>query len=221
MSGRDVKGSRQYDNTGRAEQARANRQRILRATYRLLIDTGYAATTIKAVAAEAGVSAETIYKSFGSKAKLIKETYDVTLVGDDEPIPLIERPEYRALTDDPSARGKLIRYASLCRMLSARLGPLVDVLLAGAKSGDHDLAEFAETIKRERLFGATQIVRQVVATGQARADLDQDRARDMLWMLNSPEVYQLLSRDRGWTDDQYEQWLGELIIAELLGDGTG
>jgi AcrR family transcriptional regulator len=221
MSGRDVKGTRGYDNTSRAEQARANRHRVLRATYRLLITTGYAATTIKAVAAEAGVSAETVYKSFGSKAKLIKETYDVTLVGDEEPIPFMERPEYQALIADPSARGKLTAYAGLCRMLSARLGPLIDVLLAGAKSGDHELAEFAETIKRERLLGATEIVRQIVGTGQARADLDQDRARDMVWVLNSPEVYQLLSRDRGWTDDQYEQWLGDMFIAEMLDDDAG
>lgn len=221
MSGRDVKGARRYDNTGRAEQAKANRHRVLRAAYQLLINTGYAATTIKAVAAEAGVSVETVYKAFGSKAKLIKETYDVTLVGDAEPIAFIDRPEYRALNADPSARGKLIRYAGLCRMLSARLGPLVDVLLAGAKSGDRDLVEFAETTKRERLFGATEIVRQVVDTGQARADLDQDRARDTVWVLNSPEVYQLLSRDRGWTDDQYEQWLADMFIAEMLDDGAG
>jgi AcrR family transcriptional regulator len=217
MSQRSVNGNRRYDNTGRAEQAAANRHRVLEATHRLLISNGYAATTIKAVAAEAGVSAETIYKSFGTKAKLIKDTYDATLVGDEEPIPLIERPEYQALIADTSARGKLIRYATISRVLSSRLGPLLDVLLSGAKSGDPDLREFAETIKRERLFGATEIVRQVRRTGGARADLDPDRARDLIWTLNSPEVYQLLSRDRGWTDDQYEDWLARSYIDELLG----
>ncbi|SRR5258706_5261152 len=217
MSQRDVKGKRRYDNTGRTEQAEANRHRVLTATHRLLISNGYAATTIKAVAAEAGVSAETIYKTFGTKAKLIKDTYDVTLVGDEEPIPLVERPEFQALIAETSARGTLNRYARICRMLGSRLGPLLDILLSGAKSGDPDLQDFAETIKRERLVGATAIVQQVGHSCDARADLDPDSARDVIWTLTSPEVYQLLNRERGWTDEQYENWLARSFINELLG----
>lgn len=216
MSQRRVNGKRRYDNSGRTRQAEATRHRVLQATSRLLIKNGYAATTVKTVAAEAGVSAETIYKVFGSKAQLIKDTYDVTLAGDEEPIPLIERPEYRAMIGETSARRKLTRYATICRMLSERLGPLLDVLLSGAKSGDADLAEFARTIKRERLFGATDIVRQVREVDGLRSDLDPERARDIVWTLNSPEVYQLLSGDRGWSDDEYEAWLARAFVNELL-----
>ena len=216
MSQRDVKGNRRYDNTGRTEQAEANRHRVLAATHRLLISNGYAATTIKAIAAEARVSAETIYKTFGTKTKLIKDTYDVTLAGDEEPTSLVERPEYQALIADSSPRGKLTRYASICRMVSSRLGPLLDVLLAAAKSGDPDLREFAETIKQERLLGAASIAQEVRRAGGVRADLDPNAARDLIWTLNSPEIYQLLSRERGWTDDRYENWLARSLANELL-----
>jgi AcrR family transcriptional regulator len=217
MSERDVKGKRQYDNTARAKQAGATRHRILEAAYQLIITNGYAGTTIKAVATEAGVSAETVYKAFGTKAKLVKDVYDVTLSGDEESVPMVERPEFQALIAEPSARGKLVHYAAVCRMVSSRLGLLLDVLLSGAKGGDPDLREFAETIKQERLLGATAIVRQVLQTGGARAGLDADRARDLIWTLNSPEVYQLLCRERGWTDAEYEDWLAGNFIAALIG----
>lgn len=216
MSRQPVNGKRRYDNAGRAQQASATRHHVIEATHRLLIKHGYAATTIKAIATEAGVSAETVYKAFGSKAKLIKDTYDVTLVGDEEPVPLIERPEYRAVVAETSARAKLVRYATLCRMLAERLGPLLDVLLSAAKSGDPDLAGFAETIRAERLFGATDIVRQVVETGGLRPGLDADHARDIVWTLNAPEVYQLLTGGRGWSDDEYEAWLARAFVGELL-----
>lgn len=216
MSQEHVKGKRRYDNAGRARRAEATRRQVIDATYRLLIDYGYSATTIKAIAAEAGVSAETVYKAFGSKATLIKDTYDVTLVGDEEPVPIIERPEYRAVVAATSARTKLVRYATVCRTISERLGPLLDVLLSGAKAGDPDLTAFADTIRKERLFGAADIVRQVVETGGLRPGLGEERARDIVWTLNSPEVYQLLTGDRGWSDDEYETWLARTLVGELL-----
>ncbi|MEZ0068911.1 hypothetical protein ABIA32_004952 [Streptacidiphilus sp. MAP12-20] len=117
---------------------------------------------------------------------------------------------------DTSGAGKLLRYAAIARTISHRLGPLLDVLLAGAKSGNQDLREFAESIKRERLLGATEIVRQVIETGDARPGLDPDHARDLIWTLISPEVYQLLSHERGWTDDEYQEWLARSFVRELL-----
>src|SRR5689334_3287323 len=104
---KDAPEPRRYDNSTRAEQARLTRRRITDAAYRLLIDNGYAATTIKAVAAAAGVSIDTVYKAFGSKGNLIKGVYDVVLAGDDEPIPVMERPVWRAFVVETAPAEKL------------------------------------------------------------------------------------------------------------------
>ena len=128
---------------GPAEQVLQARRRILDAAYRLFLDLGYAGTTMAGVAGAAGVSVETVYKSFGTKAALAKKVWDATLVGDDQPVPLARRPEFGAVSDEPDPRRKLAGYAAVGRLLFERLGPLVGVLLEGAGSGDLELRELA------------------------------------------------------------------------------
>lgn len=213
----NVKTRRAYDNRSRAEQARRTRRRVLAAAHEQLLDHGYRATTMSQIAAAAGVSVETVYKSFGTKAALVKEAYDVALVGDDEPVPLIERPEMKALIADPDPAGKLRRYAAIARTLDERIGPLVSVLIAGARSGDPDLEALAETTDRERLAGATAIVGHLDECGGLRPGLDRDRARDAVWVLISPDVYRMLVVERGWSLDEYERWLADMLVATVTG----
>src|SRR5690349_24876822 len=96
MSARSVN-PRTYDNSRRAEQARATRRRIVDSARDLLLARGYATTTIAQVARAAGVSSETVQKGFGTKAALAKAVYDGTLVGDDERVPRRERPEVQGV----------------------------------------------------------------------------------------------------------------------------
>jgi AcrR family transcriptional regulator len=217
MSSQPVNGRRRYDNRHREEQARQTRRRILRAAREVLLGRGYTAMTIAAVADAAGVSAETIYKRFGSKAALVKEVYDVTLAGDDLPIPVPARGSWRDLLEDPSAQGKVARYAAHARQISERVAPLLDVLLAGSRAGDADLQAFAEKINSERLTGTTLFVTHLAETGSLRSGLDPARARDALWVLNSPEVHRLLVADRGWSNDDYQDWLAGTMARTLLG----
>lgn len=206
---------RAYDNSRRVEQARATRRRVLDAARELIVERGPTAVTMRSVAARAGVSAETVQKAFRTKAALMKETYDVTLAGDDEPIAVADRPEIQAIMAAATAREKLTRYAAFARVVGDRIGPLLSRLLAAARGGDPDLAEFRETINRERLIGATGIVTHLAETGGLRAGLPPDRARDTVWALISPELHELLVTDRGWTPDEYERWLAETLIAAL------
>jgi len=104
----------------------------------------------------------------------------------------------------------------VCRMLSGRLSPLLASLLSAAQSGNPDLVAFTATIQNERLTGAGAVVRALAGAGGLRPGLAFERARDIVWTLNSPQVYQLLAGDRGWTDDEYEQWLAEALISQLL-----
>lgn len=208
--------TRSYTSPLRAEQARQTRRRILDAAHRLLLEHGYAATTMSAVAAAAGVSAQTVYKVFGSKPALVKQLYDVTLVGDDEPVPFAERPEVRAAYAETDPRRFLAAYAGLGRVLMGRLGPLLRVLLAGARSGEPDLLAFVETVNSERLAGTTMVVRRVAELGALRAGLPAERARDAIWTLNSVEVWSLLTEQRGWSAEEYETWVGRAMADAVL-----
>jgi AcrR family transcriptional regulator len=208
--------SRSYRSPLREEQARQTQQRILDAAYGLLLEQGYTATTMAAVAAAAGVSTQTVYKTFGSKSALVKRLYDVTLVGDDEPVPLADRPEFVAARAETDPRRFLAGYAVLGRALAERLGPLLRVLVVGARAGDQELREFVETINGERLAGSTQIVSHLVEMGALRPGLSRTRARDAIWMLNSVEVWSLLTEQRGWSGAEYADWVGRAMADAVL-----
>jgi AcrR family transcriptional regulator len=206
---------RAYDNTRRAEQARLTRRSVVDAARDLLTERGPAAVTMRDVAEHAGVSAETVKKAFGTKSALIKTVYDVTLAGDDEPIPMIDRPEIRAVFLAPNPRDKLARYAALARRIGERVGPMLAKLLAAARGGDAELTQFRATINGERLVGADLLVSHLASTGGLRTGLDPGRARDIVWALISPEVYELLVSDRGWSPQEYEQWLTQALADAL------
>src|SRR5438445_419475 len=97
---------RRYDSSRRQEQARENRRRVLRAAHDLFVTKGYGRTTITDVAAEAGVSPETVYSAFKNKLTLLHRTWDVTVGGDDRDVPMVERPELRALFGEPDLRAR-------------------------------------------------------------------------------------------------------------------
>ena len=208
--------SRSYRSPLREEQARQTQRRILDAAYALLLEQGYTATTMAAVAGRAGVSAQTVYKTFGSKPALTKRVYDVTLVGDDEPVPFADRPEVVALHQETDPRRLLAGYASLGRGLLERLGPLLRVLVAGARAGDADLGELVDTLGRERLIGAGQVAARLVELGGLGPGVDQQRARDAIWTLNSVEVWSLLTEQRGWSGDEYARWVGRAMADAVL-----
>src|ERR1043166_2945362 len=98
---------RSYDASRRREQARARRLQVVLAARDLFERDGFRATTITAIAARAGVSPETIYTGFGSKAALAKAVFDSVIAGDDEPVPVGDRPAMRAVRDEPDVRRKI------------------------------------------------------------------------------------------------------------------
>ena len=212
-----VKGAaRSYDNSGRLRESRARQLRVARVAGRLIVDRGYGATTMADVAAEAGVSVPWLYRVFGPKPKLVKRAYDVLLVGDADPVPLAQRPAFRALAAETVPHRVIERYAAIGLDLITRVGPLAAALLSAAHSGDRELADFAATISRERLFGATAVTAQIAELGALDPRLTRDEARDLVWTLISPEVYRLLVLERGWSGEAYERWLTSSLSAALL-----
>src|ERR1700753_981537 len=86
-----------YQSPLRAEQAAATRRLVLDAATRLFIERGCAATSIDLIAERAGVGRSTVFAAAGGKPWLLKTAYDRAVVGDDAPVPLLQRPGARKL----------------------------------------------------------------------------------------------------------------------------
>lgn len=205
--------SRSYDSTLRAEQARMTRARILDAARSLLLERGYPSMTISALAETAGVSTQTIYNAVGNKAAVIKAVYDVTLAGDDDPLPMAERPEFRAVSDATDVASMLRAYAAFGRGISERIAPLLAVLTTHS---DDDVRSFVTTTDTERLHGNTMTVNAISRRFGLPSGVTRRRAIDTVWALTAPELYDRLVRQRGWTPDDYEDWLASAMIAALV-----
>jgi AcrR family transcriptional regulator len=201
----------------RGEQTAAAKSRILEAAGRLFAEQGYLGTKIGGIATAAGVSVQTIYNLVGGKAELLKAVYDVTLAGDDDAVPMAERPLARAVQAAATGRECLERYAVMGRVLGERLAPLLTMLLAQAATGDPDLREFAATIEGERGAGTRGVAAHVAGRFGLRDGLDEAAAADVLWALTSPDLADRLVNQRGWGWDRYESWLGTAMADALLG----
>jgi AcrR family transcriptional regulator len=208
--------ARSYDNSGRTRSSRTRQLRVAGVAGRMIVERGYAATTMADVATEADVSVPWLYRVFGPKPKLVKRAYDVLLVGDADPVPLAQRPAFRALAAETVPHRVIERYAAISLDLITRVGPLAAALLAAAHSGDPELADLAATISRERLFGATAVTNHLAELGALDPRVTREQARDVVWTLISPEVYRMLVLERSWSGQAYEQWLTSSLTAALL-----
>ena len=202
--------------TRRAVAARETRERIVAAAHACFLERGFPDTTIREVATRADVSPETIYKGFRGKAGLLKAAYDRALAGDDESIPIAQRPQAQAVRDAVSPRAAAAAYAELSATLVDRAGPLTRVVLAG-RGASAEIEEFAATVDAERLTGTSGIVRRSAEQGWLTAQLSVEAARDTVWILTSPAVY-ILTLERGWSTHDYCNWLTHALLGQVLDD---
>jgi AcrR family transcriptional regulator len=210
--------SRRYSTELRTEQTAVARRLILDSAYGLFVGKGYLGT-LAAVATSAGVSVQTVYNVVGGKPTLLKAVYDVTLAGDDQPVAMGDRPNFRAMYRATDGREMLARYAEIGRDLSERVLPLVTKLLAQAASGDPDLQAFADTIEGERATGTANMARAISERFGLRDGLSVQDAADILWTLTSPDLADRLVNRRGWGWDKTQAWLSSVMADSLLGPG--
>jgi AcrR family transcriptional regulator len=200
----------------RTEKARATRRRMREAALRLFREQGYAATPMQAIADEAGVAVQTLYFTFGTKRALLSEIFDVAVAGDEEPIATLDRPHVQAMLDDADPVAQLRGQASITRMILERLAPALEVV-RGAATADPDLAELWETSIKQRATVMERFIAALAAKTSLRDGLDQATAVDIGLALQSPEMYDFLVSRRGWSPRQFEHWLADTLISQLLG----
>lgn len=206
---------RTYDSSRRQARAAETRAAVLSAAREAFLDRGFAATTIPEVAARAGVSMETVYKAFGNKAGLVKSVFDVALAGDDEPIPFLQREFVARNMAEPNPRRKLTAYGEHLSAIALRTNPIL-LVLRDAAVADQGAAQAWEAVQDERLIGMSFFAGHLHDAGHLRCDVTVEDARDVLWTYNAVEMWDLLVRQRRWSNQRYGSWIGEQLVAALL-----
>jgi AcrR family transcriptional regulator len=211
--------SRRYDASGRREQARRTRQRVLEEARELFVQQGFASTTVAQIATAAGVSTPTVFAYFTSKANLLKETIETAVVGDGEAVPLAERPALRHVHEGRTAEEVLRRFMAVTAEIADRALPIHAAALAAA-ANDPQIAGIIDVLEQQRLTSAATIA----ATAAERAGITEAdwiaRLRDTIWVLNSPLQYQLLVQQRGWSLDRCREWIADTVVAVAARPGN-
>ncbi|MDX6229913.1 MAG: hypothetical protein QOI76_3303 [Frankiales bacterium] len=205
---------RAYRSPARAEAARQTRRQVLAAAHRLFGERGYPRTTLAEIAGAAGVSVETVYKTFRNKRGLLKELADFTIGGDDEQVPVLDRPDPMVLRDELDQRRQIAMFAAGMTAQMERVRPFDDIMRSAA-AVDPEVAALRDDLQlRQRRAAMTTIAGWLGARGPLRDGVEGAAA--VLWTLTSPEVNHMLRVDWGWTTEQYETWLRTTLAAGLL-----
>ena len=206
---------RKYDSSRRKAQARQTRLQIVEAARSLFIKKGYAGATIDAIAQEAGVAQETVYAIFGNKRSILASLLDISVGGDDQPIRILDRPKPQSVLHDADQRRQLEMFSQDIAEIMTRAAPVFEIMRSAAKT-EPEIAGLMKNLFKERLHNMIIFVQSVAANGLLREGLDNAQAGEIAWALTSPELFQLLTGERGWSKEKYAQWLADALTRILL-----
>jgi AcrR family transcriptional regulator len=200
-----------------ATQARTRlaRRAVVDAARTLFLKRGYGATTIDAISALSDVPPATVYRLFSSKRGILKALLDVSIAGNDEAIPMADRPPVRSLLADPDPRNMVAGFVGVAAQVNSRTAAIYRILVSAAAS-DPDTATLLDELTRQRQQGQGRVARALARARALRPTLRERDAGDIIHALVSPEVYGLLVVDRGWPPERYETWLTETLVDQLL-----
>ena len=205
--------ARPYDASRRRAQAERVRDAIVDTARTQFLAGGYTATTVAAIAAGAGVSAETIYKSFGGKPGLVRAIRTKALAGTG-PVHAETRSDHLAATE-PDPRVIVRGWGELTAEVAPLVAP-VHLLVRDAAVADPAMADLLQEMDDSRLERMTDNARRLAASGHLRPDLSVDDAGQVMWTYSSPELYELLILRRGWTLDRLADFVTDALTAALL-----
>lgn len=196
---------RRYTSPRRSAGAAATRAAILDAALDLFIERGYVSTTMEAIAERSQVSPKTVYAAVRNRRGLLAAVLDRAIAGDEQPVPIADRPWVAAMRASPEPSERLVILGREgARILRRRAA--IDAVLDRAALVDAEAATLAERTREERRVGQRALL-QMAMSPQAV----DDTAADTLFALGSPEVYRTLTASRGWTHEAFEEWYIELL----------
>lgn len=183
----------------REQQTEATKRAVVLAAHDLFLANGWAATGMREVAATAGVAIETVYSHFSSKRGLLRAVVDAAAVGDDDPVPLAQRPEFRAMGQ--GSRAARVRAAArLATAVQFRTAAVAKLLREGA-TADEAIAEMLQSLRERQRNDVATALELIMGRPPTVTE------RDGVWAIVSHEVCLLLVDGSGWTPEQYETWV--------------
>jgi AcrR family transcriptional regulator len=194
---------RKYNSSRRKAQARETRLHIAEAARNLFYERGYAGAV------------ETIYATFGSKSAILAFLLDISVGGDDQPVGILDRPEPQKVLQDIDQGRQLAGFTQGITQIMQRAAPVFEVMRIAAKT-EPEIDQRLKRLLQERLENLTSFTRHVASNGPLRPGLDLPDAGELVWTMTSPEVFLLLTRDRGWSAEKYADWLEETLKRLLL-----
>lgn len=209
---------RAYNSTRRREQARQTRLQILESARAMFVGRGYDGATLDAIASEAGVAVDTLYAVFGSKRGILSSLIEVSLVGDDEETPLLEREGPQSVLREKDPLRQIELFAKDITAIMGRMAPIFGIMRAAAKT-EPDIEKMLRGMLDSRLQGMMVFVDALASNRSLRAGLTRQEAAETVWMLTSAEMYNLAIMDRGWSEEKYQHWLGTALANLLLPHG--
>ena len=201
----------------RGGRARQTRRRIIDAAGALFIEHGYGATTLQQIANRAGVAVQTVYFVFGNKLTLLKELVDVVIAGDDEPVATMERPWFTAIADATTAGSALARLIAGTRAMLERVATITEMLRAAAATNPEIRSQWPDRLDPRYTVISTAVASLMGKPG-ARSGIPAAEATDIVYALLSPELFLVLTRDRGWSPTSWERWVYDTLASQLLTD---
>jgi AcrR family transcriptional regulator len=199
----------------RTRKAQLTRRRVLDAAQALFVRDGYAVTTIAAIAEAADVAVQTVYAVFANKRNLLTELLAYRVTGDDQDIPLTDRDDWRAMMAERDPEHQLGMLAAIATRIGDRMGALYEVM-AGAAGADREIAALFRAQQDSRHRDQARLARSLSRRGCLRPGLSERRATDIMWALANPTTHRALVGERGWTPEEYQRWLAELLACGLL-----
>jgi hypothetical protein len=165
------------------------------------------------------VALKTVYSAFTTKSGVLRALWDLLLKGDADDAPVAERPWYRDMLDEPDPALQLRLNARNARVVRSRIGPILRTIRSAAVV-DPDANALWQLIQSDFYANQRALVTTIHDRGGLREGLDVERATDILWTLNHPDVWLLLVGDRGWSPEQFEAWFAEATAEQLLREPT-
>jgi AcrR family transcriptional regulator len=210
---------RRYNSVRRREASAATRRRILEAARELFVASGYRVTTLSDIAERAGVNVDTVYELAGRKPMLMRELIEEAISGTDHPVAAEQRRYVQDIRAEPDPAKKLSIYARAVRRIQERMAPLF-IALRDAAVTEPEAQRMWLEISERRAANMRLFVEDVRAAGGLRRGLSVEQAADTIWVMNSSDVYVLLTVDRGWSPRRFERWLAESWRRLILPPGT-
>lgn len=201
---------RAYRSPRRQQQAAETRAAVIDSALLLFGERGWGGTGMRDVARGAGVALETVYSNFSSKSDLLMAAIDKAVVGDAEPVPLEQRPEFAKIARG-SAEQRALAAASLAADINERTSGAIHALREAATSD----SEAARRMQEGEQARRSDVERAAVLVAGRAVTAEEC---DGLWAITNVEVYRLLTVVQGWKTRQYTRWLADAMV-RLLADG--